>query len=87
MPQLYKKPWNNTEAKKRNPQHEDMFNLHVAATPAGRTAVESFAKVCVDLEGAVMQEGTAPPIAQERSIQEALSKMSRQWCSALGETP
>mmetsp|Transcript_43854 Transcript_43854/g.123905 ORF Transcript_43854/g.123905 Transcript_43854/m.123905 type:complete len:255 (+) Transcript_43854:118-882(+) len=78
VPQFYNKPWNNSEARKKNAAHEDMYNLHISATPMGRPIVEAFAQVCVDLEKATAQEGTAPPSGQERSIQDVLARMNRQ---------
>jgi len=77
VPQLYKKAWNNFEAKKRNPEHEDMFNLFVSSTPAGRPIVEAFVRIAVEIEGATAHEGTAPPTAQEQRLQDFINKMNK----------
>lgn len=74
MPQFYTKPWNIAEARKRNPQHEDMISLHISATPVGRPAVEAFALECMELEQATAQGRAAPPTGQERAIQDILTK-------------
>jgi len=73
VPQFYKKAWgSNANLKKQNPGHVDMFNVHVAATPAGREAVEAWRLLCRDTQGATMHEGAAPPSNLEHRLQEAI---------------
>ena len=77
--QFWRKAWgSNNELKKKNPQHVPMHNLHIAATPHGSEAVTDFALLAKEVEGAEIQDGTAPPKKQERDMQDMIDALQKQ---------
>jgi len=79
VPQFWRKAWgSNNERKKKDAQAVPMRNLHVAATPRGAEAVTAFALLAKEVEGAELQDGTAPPTKQERDMQGMIEAMQKQ---------